>query len=265
VTSWSTQRLDIVVVGSDKALWHRAWDFNARDEFDGWTAYWEPLNGSFLYSPAMASWSANRLDIFAIDSNSSMVFRAWEGDHWSPEWLSLGNYFISSPSLVSWGPGRLDVFALDKWHQMRHRASDDKWKGWQHDFSIIGTKQFRETPLAVSCGRRHLDVFAVEQGDCLVWHTSWNSSTGSESADGTEWRDWQPIGRLSIKAPTGQPRSTMGGTHPSPAEHTSSTRTTRAVVSTTAPTTTGASRSAGSRLGGRSMLKLLVAMAVFLC
>jgi serine protease AprX len=81
VTSWSKQRLDIVVVGSDRSLWHRAWDFNARDEYNGWSENWEPLNGSYLYSPAMVSWSANRLDIFAIDLNSSMVFRAWEGDH----------------------------------------------------------------------------------------------------------------------------------------------------------------------------------------
>jgi hypothetical protein len=100
ITSWSAQRLDIVVVGSDKSLWHRAWDFSLRDENNGWTE-WETLNGSYLYSPAMVSRSANRLDIFAIDANSSMVFRAWEGDHWSAEWLSLGNYFVSSPSLVS--------------------------------------------------------------------------------------------------------------------------------------------------------------------
>lgn len=35
VTSWSTQRLDIVVVGSDKSLWHRAWDFSLRDKNNG--------------------------------------------------------------------------------------------------------------------------------------------------------------------------------------------------------------------------------------
>jgi hypothetical protein len=162
-------------------MWHRAWNFSARDVNNGRTDY-DTLNGSFLYSPAMVFWSANRLDMFAIDVNSSMVFRAWEGDHW----LSLKNYFISSPNPTNWGPGRLDVFALDKWHLMRHRAWDDKWKGWQHNFSHIGTKEFRETPLTISCEKGRLDVFAIEQGECLVWHTSWNSSV-SESADGTEW------------------------------------------------------------------------------
>ncbi|GAB7332520.1 hypothetical protein MBLNU13_g04309t1 [Cladosporium sp. NU13] len=98
--SWSTQRLDIVVVGSDTSLWHRAWDFSLCDENNGWTE-WETLNGSYLYSPAMVSWSANRLDIFAIDANSSMVLWAWEGDHWSPEWLSLENYFVTSPNETS--------------------------------------------------------------------------------------------------------------------------------------------------------------------
>lgn len=258
ITSWSAQRLDIVVVGSDKSLWHRAWDFSLRDENNGWTE-WETLNGSYLYSPAMVSWSANRLDIFAIDANSSMVFRAWEGDHWSAEWLSLGNYFVSSPSLVSWGPGRLDVFALDKWHQMRHRASDDKWKGWQHDFSIVGTKKFRETPLAVSCAQGQLDVFAVEQGDGLVWHTSWNSSAGSESADGTEWGDWESIGRLSIKAASSQAVSSNGGAPTSVARPKSSSRTTQ-TLSTTA-STTKVNGSASHRIGGKSILTLLMAIA----
>lgn len=259
ITSWSTQRLDIVVVGSDKSLWHRAWDFSLRDANNGWTE-WETLNGSYLYSPAMVSWSANRLDIFAIDANNSMVFRAREGDHWSPEWLSLGNYFVSSPSLVSWGPGRLDVFALDRWHQMRYRASDDKWKGWQHDFSIMGTKKFRETPLAVSCGQGRLDVFAVEQGDGLVWHTSWNSSAGSESADGTEWKDWESIGQLSIKAASSQATSSNGGSPASVARPASTSRATQ-TLSTAASTTAKVNKSAGHRIGGKNMWTLLIATA----
>jgi hypothetical protein len=209
----------------------------------------------------MVSWSANRLDIFAIDANSSMVFRAWEGDHWSPEWLSLGNYFISSPSLVSWGPGRLDVFALDKWHQMKHRASDDNWKGWQHDFSTIGTKKFRETPLAVSCGQGKLVVFAIEQGNGLVWHTSWNSSTGSESADGTQWADWESIGQLSIKVASSQAVSSTGATQTSVARPASTSRATQ-TSSTTASAATRVNKSAGHQIGGKNVLTLLIAMAV---
>jgi hypothetical protein len=144
---------------------------------------------------------------------------------------------------------------------MRHRASDDKLEGWQHNFSMIGTKQFRESPLAVSCGQGHLDVFAIEQGDSLVWHTSWNSSTGSESADGTEWRDWQSIGRLSIEAVSSQAAPSMPP-HTSPAGHPSTGHTTRTIVSTTVSTTTRASRSGSHRTRSQSMLTLPVAMAV---
>ena len=175
--------------------------------------------------------------------------------------MSLGNYFISSPSLVSWGPGRLDVFALDKWHQMKHRASDDEWKGWQHDFSTIGTKKFRETPLAVSCGRGRLDVFAIEQDDGLVWHTSWNSSKGSESADGTGWGDWESIGQLSIKVASSQPVSSTGATQTPVARPTSTSRATQ-TLSTNPSTTTRVNKSASHRIGGQSMLTLLIAMAV---
>lgn len=139
------------------------------------------------------------------------------------------------------------MFALAKWHQMKHRASDDKWKGWQHDFSTIGTKKFRETPLAVSCGQGKLDVFAIEQGNGLVWHTSWNSSTGSESADGTQWADWESIGQLSIKVASSQAVSSTGATQTS---------------STTASAATRVNKSAGHQIGGKNVLTLLIAMAV---
>jgi hypothetical protein len=241
-------------------MWHRSWDSSLRVVDNGWTA-WETLNGSFLYSPAMVSWSADRLDILAIDSNNSMVFRVWEDDHWSPEWLSLEDSFISSPSLTIWGPGRLDVFALDKGHHMRHRAWDDIWKGWQHDFSTVGTKEFWATPLAVSCTKGRLDVFAVDLDQGLVWHNSWNSSTGNESADGTEWGDWQSIGRLSIKTPSQAPSSpdapeTSAGAY---------TTTTRPVIPTTTPARASATSKAGGLACHRSGQKktMLAAMAMF--
>jgi hypothetical protein len=153
------------------------------------------------------------------------------------------------------------VFALDKWYQMRHRASDDKWGGWQDDFSMVGGKKFRETPLAVSCGQGRLDVFAIEQGDGLVWHTSWNSLVGSESADGTEWGDWESIGRLSIRAASSRVGSSTGGTPTSVARPTSISRTTQTLPST-ASTTTRANQSASHRVGGKNMVMLLLAMAV---
>jgi hypothetical protein len=264
VTSWSTERLDIVIVGTDNAMWHQSWDSSVRDVNNGWTG-WETLNGSFLYSPAMVSWSANRLDMIAIDSNSSMIFRAWQGDDRSAEWSSLGDCFITSPSLTTWGLGRLDVFALDKWHRMRHRAWDDKWEGWQHDFNTVRTREFWEAPLAVSCEKGRVDVFVIDADQGLVWHNSWNASTGRESSDGTEWGDWQSIGRLSIKTASNEDPFSPEATKTSAGAYTTASHATRPVI----PTTASAKPSATSRAGGltchRSGQKrrMLATMAMF--
>lgn len=115
--------------------------------------------------------------------------------------------------------------------------------------------------LAVSCGQGKLDVFAIEQGDGLVWHASWNSSIGSESADGTGWGDWESIGQLSIKAPSSQAVSSTGRTPTSVAHPASTTRATQ-TLSTTASAATRVTKSVSHRIGGRSMLKFLIVMAV---
>jgi hypothetical protein len=40
------------------------------------------------------------------------------------------------------------------------------------------------TPTGYRVGKGRVDVFAVEVDQGPVWHKSWNSSIGSESADG---------------------------------------------------------------------------------
>lgn len=113
----------------------------------------------------------------------------------------------------------------------------------------------------MSCGQGRLDVFAIEQGAGLVWHTSWNSSVGSESVDGTQWGDWESIGRLSIKAASSRVDSSSGGLPTSVARPTSTSRTAQ-TLSTTASTTNKAYNSASHRVGGKNMIMLLLAMAV---
>jgi len=51
------------------------------------------------FSPAVASWGSNRLDIFGLGTNSSTYHKAWDGSgSWYPSqtgWEALGGTFDS--------------------------------------------------------------------------------------------------------------------------------------------------------------------------
>jgi hypothetical protein len=88
VVSWGADRLDMVALGTDNAIYHRAWDGQ-------WVpSEWERLGGVFVSPPAVVSWGADRLDIFGIGTDNHMYHKAWYGQ-WTPGWEDLGGVFVS--------------------------------------------------------------------------------------------------------------------------------------------------------------------------
>lgn len=83
---------------------------------------WEGVHRAvFSRPPAVASWEANRLDIFGVGfrrgepPDNQMLHKAWANGDWQPSspsrWEALGGRFNSAP-VASWGSNRLDIFAL---------------------------------------------------------------------------------------------------------------------------------------------------------
>ena len=98
--SWSANRLDVFVRGTDNAMYHKWWDGIWYD--------WENLGGENTSGPAAASWGSDHLDIFAMGTDSALWHRGFDrGWH---DWGSLGGIFTSDPAAVSWGPNRIDTF-----------------------------------------------------------------------------------------------------------------------------------------------------------
>jgi hypothetical protein len=122
----------------------------------------EALGGRFGSPPAVASWGANRLDIFGLDTNKQMFHKAWIGDQWWPsqtEWKALGGRFGSPPAVVSWGGNRLDIFAVSTDKQMDHRQwNGDRW--WPSTWETL-RGGFISPPAVASWGHDRLDIFAV--------------------------------------------------------------------------------------------------------
>lgn len=91
--SWSANRIDIVVLGTDGAYYYKYWD----------SSQWQPSEtgfiskgGSFSSPPAMVSWSENRLDIYGVGSDSMLKHLLWYGSGWYPSdgtWETLGTSF----------------------------------------------------------------------------------------------------------------------------------------------------------------------------
>jgi hypothetical protein len=127
VASWGPDRLDIFGIGTDNAMYHRAWEGPAGRWYreDGW----QLLGGAFSSPPAVVSWGPGRLDIFGLGLDSGMYHKSWDGG-WYPserDWEPLGGRFTSPPAVASWRRGRLDVFGLGMDNSMYHRAWEGHW------------------------------------------------------------------------------------------------------------------------------------------
>ena len=95
VAAWGTNRLDIFGIGTDGAMFHKAWDGAA------WRPSlldWERLGGIFTSPPAVTAWGNNRLDIFGLGTDGAMFHKAWDGTAWRPsllDWERLGGIFTA--------------------------------------------------------------------------------------------------------------------------------------------------------------------------
>lgn len=176
--SWGPNRIDVVVRGTDSAVWHRWWNSTA------WCG-WESLGGTIQGAPAICSWASGRLDMFAVGVNHHLYHKWYQGG-WS-NWEDLGGVLSSEPAAVSWGPNRIDVFAkgMDQhmWHLWWNGSS---WSGWE---DLGGT--LTSAPAVAAWSANRLDCF-VRGLDSHMWHKWWN---------GNQWSGWEDLGGEIIDAP----------------------------------------------------------------
>jgi hypothetical protein len=202
VTSWAAGRLDIVGLGVDKAVYHKAFDTSLGSQWIPSAMNWDSLVAGFVAVPVAASWGPNRLDVFNIGPDFQCYIKSWDGSAWS-DWTGLGRDFGFNGRLAvtSWGPGRLDVFGIQPFavdgnnNQMYHKAFDtangSQWQpsltGWD---ALGGNTIFGDnsSPTVVSWGPNRLDIFALGI-DRQIYHKGW---------DGTQWvpspTDWESLG-----------------------------------------------------------------------
>jgi hypothetical protein len=87
VVSWGPNRLDAFGLGTNNAMYHKAWTGTS------WQADWEDLGGVFNSPPAVVAWGPNRLDVFGLGPDNAIYHKAWTGASWQANWEDLGDTF----------------------------------------------------------------------------------------------------------------------------------------------------------------------------
>jgi hypothetical protein len=64
MTSWAKDRVDLEVIGTDSAWYHKWWTSS------GWSGY-EKLGGTFIQDPAALSFANQKLHLFGLGSGMS--------------------------------------------------------------------------------------------------------------------------------------------------------------------------------------------------
>ncbi len=166
-------------------LYNSMWSFAGRPGVRAWSG-WEPLGGVVGSGTGVASWAANRLDVFAKAPDGTLLHEWFDGITWSG-WENLGGMLVGDPVAVSWAPNRIDVFATGVDGGLRHRWWDGvQWAGWEN----LGG-QLSSGPAVASWAANRLDVFA-RGTDNQLWHKWWT---------GTVWSGWENLGGALVGNP----------------------------------------------------------------
>jgi len=81
VVAWGPNRLDVFVIGTDSALYHKWWSGSAWGP--SLTGY-EYMGGACQREPRAVAWGPNRLDVFVIGTDSALYHKWWNGAAWGP-------------------------------------------------------------------------------------------------------------------------------------------------------------------------------------
>jgi hypothetical protein len=168
VLSWNEHRIDLFVLGGDKAIWHQTFD-------NSYWLGWETFGGTFVSAPAVSAWP-QRFDVFAIDESGVFEHRycdalgtpACRGGNWS-RWEVLDRPDVGmtgDPSAISASNGHFDLVVLGKNGSIYHRYWDAGWSPWKS----LGGK-LKTSPAITTTSAGQVQIFASDSSGAL-WSTS---------------------------------------------------------------------------------------------
>jgi hypothetical protein len=173
-------------------MYHKSWD---GFQWGPSTTGWEALGGVFNSAPAVVSWAPNRLDIFALGTDTQMYHKYWDGSKWGPSQTGVRkSLFFKTPFLFSTRgiTSSTTVIASEQNSQTpgiqeprKRKKADHKILQWE---ALGGV--FNSMPAVTSWGPNRIDIFGLGSNNAM-FHKSWDgnswqpSQTGWDSQGGT--------------------------------------------------------------------------------
>ncbi len=206
VVSWGADRLDVFVLGTDRALYHKwwggaGWGPSVSDyEYMGGVCTSVPQVVAWVCTsvPQVVAWGANRLDVFVTGTDSALYHKWWDGAGWGPsvtDYEHMGGVCLGDPRIVSWGADRLDVFVLGTDRALYHKWWDGAaWGPSLTDYEYMGGVCLGQ-PEIVSWGANRLDVFVIGT-DRALYHKWWDGAGWGPSVTG-----YERLGGVCMSAP----------------------------------------------------------------
>ena len=190
VTATANDRIDVFGLGTDYSVYHKTWT-RAPTGADQWTPDWENLGGNFTCVPVVTSSGGNRIDLFGLGVDQTMLHRMWNGSTWS-EWDELGGAFTSPPVVLpGTATGTFEIFGrgLDflVYHATWKPGTVTRWEALGG--GLLGEPIAMSVPAAVRAGE---NMFVFVTGlEGAIWYTIF---------DGLQWKPWSSMGVVLTQA-----------------------------------------------------------------
>ncbi len=183
--AWGPNRLDVFVLGTNRALYHKWWGGAAWGPAQ---ITFENLGGVCCSVPQAVSRGPNRLDVFVTGTDSALYHKWFDGAAWGPSatgFENMGGVCTGEPRIVSWGPDRLDVFVLGSNRALFHKwLSGGTWGPSLTGYECLGGVCLGQ-PEIVSWGPDRLDVFVIGT-DRALYHKWFDGKAWGPSVTGYE-------------------------------------------------------------------------------
>jgi len=169
-------RLEVFVIGSDNALWHK-WQSVAGGTWGGWYSLGKPSSANAFFTPSVSKNDDGRLEVFTVGTDGAL-WQLWQvapNGTWS-NWASLGNpptaNVQSAPCVIKNQDGRLEAFNICSdgalWH-IWQITPGGVWGSWGSLGMPYNSVTLSSGPLVIENFDGRLEAF-VGGSDNALWH-----------------------------------------------------------------------------------------------
>ncbi|KAG8419117.1 hypothetical protein J3459_011523 [Metarhizium acridum] len=188
--SWGPNRLDLLSLGTDDAVYHKWWDGSS------WGG-WESLGGTAIGEISAVSWGPNKTGPIRPRHEQRSPPQGLERRLLElVGWYNQGGVIVDDVTPVSTASNRLDLFARGTDNALYQKSwNGGAWTAW---IDLGGRIVSR--PSAAAWGGKYITV-AAQGTDNAVYLKEFN---------GHSWADWRSIGGVVTDAPVINPRGGFG-------------------------------------------------------